>query len=349
MSAELSIPSPTQPVLMRGHWLLRLLVLATSFIIASYVLQLGMNVASTLSAREPLHLRMLWFDPFDLQDLGRFYAAPVLAIIGLELILVGWTDSSLRRLVCAPSVSAMTDWAFVLLMASGLYAVLITLSGLGLYYYVGDVFGWPSLQLFADWPLWAALPAVYVCRSFVNYWLHRLQHSRWLWPLHKTHHAAREFTSVNYLRAHPIEVAWQNFAYTFVLTAIGFPADAIVAFEVIANIQQLLSHSNATVLAPLERLGFVTAAGHRVHHGIEDRFHNRNFGELFNIWDRLFGTYHAPSGDVHLLAIGVEEREVAYNTERLLPALWAQVTGWGRALRAEWGASVLSFVKGGRA
>jgi sterol desaturase/sphingolipid hydroxylase (fatty acid hydroxylase superfamily) len=329
-------PSRSREIVIGARWLLRLFALAVSFAIASYVLQLGMNVAAALSAHAPLRTQMLWFDPFDLPDLGSLYVAPVVVIVGFEWMLVGWSASSVRRLTCGPSISAMTDWAFVLLMATGLYAVLITLSGLGLYYYLGDCFGWPSLHMFQSWPLWAAILAVYVCRSFVNYWLHRVQHSRWLWPLHKTHHAAREFTSVNYLRGHPIEIAWQNFVYTFVMSAMGFPADAIVAFEVIANMQQLLSHSNATTLAPLERLGFVTAAGHRVHHGIEERFHNRNFGELLNIWDRLFGTYHAPTRDVHLLAIGVEEHEVPFNTDRPLHALWAQMIAWARALWTGW-------------
>jgi sterol desaturase/sphingolipid hydroxylase (fatty acid hydroxylase superfamily) len=312
--------------------LVRLLTLAAVFTAASYLFQVAIACATRFSAGEGIGIDVFAIDPFDWHDIRG--AAPVPAILLLELILVGWHQSSLRRLLCAPSASAMTDWAFLMLMASGLYSALIIVGGLGVFAYLShQATGWTGLALFTDWPLWAALPVLYLIRSFYAYWLHRLQHSPWLWPLHKTHHAAHEFTTLNYLRAHPIELAWQTLAHTIALAAIGFPIDAIILFEVLANTQQFLNHSNATALAPLERLGVVTPAGHRVHHGLDERFHHRNFGELLNLWDRVFGTYVVPPRDIQRLAIGVPEGGIAYNSDGLVRGLWAQSVEWGRAVR----------------
>jgi sterol desaturase/sphingolipid hydroxylase (fatty acid hydroxylase superfamily) len=312
--------------------LARLLTLAVIFTAVSYVFQVGIACATRISGGQMVGLDVLSIDPFDWQDIRG--TAPILAILLLELILVGWSQSSLRRLLYAPSASAMTDWAFLMLMASGLYSVLIIIGGLGIFAYISqNTTGWTGLTLFTHWPLWAALPILYLFRSFFSYWLHRIQHSQWFWPLHKTHHAAHEFTTLNYLRAHPIELAWQTLANTIALAAVGFPTDTIIMFEVLANTQQFLNHSNATALAPLEKVGVVTPAGHRVHHGFDEQFHHRNFGELLNIWDRLFGTYVEPPRDIHRLAIGVPEKGISYNSDGLVRTLWAQSIEWCCAIR----------------
>jgi sterol desaturase/sphingolipid hydroxylase (fatty acid hydroxylase superfamily) len=100
----------------------------------------------------------------------------------------------------------------------------------------------------------------------------------------------------------------------------------------IVNAQQFINHSNAYGLAPLETLGLVTPAGHRVHHGNEERFYNRNFGELLNVWDRLFGTYRPPPGDPREIVLGVDEMHVPYNTNNIARALWPQALDWLAAI-----------------
>jgi sterol desaturase/sphingolipid hydroxylase (fatty acid hydroxylase superfamily) len=250
--------------------------------------------------------------------------------------MVGWRDSSFRRLFIAPDPSARADWGFLLLLVTGLYGGLSALSGFALFHYAGSgVFGWKGLVLFEAWPLWGVVAALYLWRSFFSYWLHRLEHTRWLWPLHKTHHAAREFTTLNYLRSHPIELGWQAFAHAIFLSALGFTAESIAVFEIVVNAQQFINHSNAYALAPLEKLGIVTPAGHRVHHGLDERYYNCNFGELLNVWDHLFGTYMPPPSDPRRILLGVDETRVAYNTDNIAQALWPQALDWLTTLNAE--------------
>jgi sterol desaturase/sphingolipid hydroxylase (fatty acid hydroxylase superfamily) len=116
--------------------------------------------------------------------------------------------------------------------------------------------------------------------------------------------------------------------------SIGFSVDAITWYLLLNTGQQFLSHSNATQLLPLERLGLVTAAGHRIHHGIEPRYHNSNFGELLNIWDRLFGTYIPPTQHLLQIPIGVEDDQQRYNDPLLPMALCLQAAGWLRMIGA---------------
>ncbi len=306
---------------------IRLAALAIAFTAVSYVAQICFAAFAALQDGIVPDWRILQLDPLAWADIKLL--VPLGPVLALELCLVGWQASSIRRLTSLRSESVMTDWAFLLLLGSGLYGILIAAAGFG--FYAHGLQAAAHLQLWkflSAQPLWLTVPALYLGRSFSSYWLHRLQHSHWLWPLHKTHHAAREFTVLNYLRGHPIELAWQTLVQTMLFSAIGFSVEAIAWYLLLNTGQQFLTHSNATQLMPLERLGLVTAAGHRIHHGIEPRYHNRNFGELLNIWDRLFGTYLPPSPELLLIPIGVEDDLQAYNNPLLPIALCKQAFGW---------------------
>ncbi len=311
----------------------QLVELAAAFTVMSYAAQICFAALPALQAGELPHWHILQLNPFNWTDIKML--APLVPVLLLELSLVGWEASSIRRLVSLQNESIMTDWAFLLLLISGLYGILIMTAGFGIYAHrIEAAAHWHAWEFFAAQPLWIAVPALYLGRSFSSYWLHRLQHSQWLWPLHKTHHAAREFTILNYLRGHPVELAWQTLAQTVLFASIGFSVDAITWYLLLNTGQQFLSHSNATQLLPLERFGLVTAAGHRIHHGIEPRYHNRNFGELLNIWDRLFGTYLPPTRHLLHIPIGVEDGLQRYNDPVLPIALCQQAAGWLRMIGA---------------
>ena len=310
---------------------IRLVALLAAFIVMSYVAQICFAVLSAWRAGTIPDWRVWQVDPLAWPDIRLL--APLVPVLVLELCLVGWQASSIRRLVSLRSESVMTDWAFLLLLVSGLYGLLIMVAGVGLYTRGLEAAAhWRGFEFISGQPLWLAVPALYLGRSFSSYWLHRLQHSRWLWPLHKTHHAAREFTTLNYLRGHPIELAWQTLVQTMLFASLGFSVDAIAWYMVLNTGQQFLTHSNATQLLPLERIGLVTAAGHRIHHGIEPRYHNQNFGELLNIWDRLFGTYLPPTQHLLQIPIGVEDDLQRYNNPSLPMALCMQAVGWLRVV-----------------
>lgn len=183
--------------------------------------------------------------------------------------------------------------------------------------------------------LWIQLPVLWLYMGFVGYCEHRALHSKWLWPLHRNHHSPHQFTVVNAYRLHPLESALSSIVNGLALAVAGFGSDAIAIFGVYSLFVALFLHSRLTGLAWLERLGLSTPAGHRLHHGRGAQHHDRNFGEMTNIWDRLLGTYLAPQADVDTVEIGVDAPEGRHNTMRPFREFALQTIDWARTVRRE--------------
>ena len=162
-----------------------------------------------------------------------------------------------------------------------------------------------------------------------------------MWPLHKCHHSAKEFTVLTAEREHPVESAMTNVMDALVPASLGFSPDAIFLVVIVQAGASSIHHSNWHWLAGLEKVGLVTPSGHRVHHGVEARFHDRNYGDLLNVWDRLFGTDVLLPRDIAALPIGVDVSPGRHNTANPLTEVALMMVDWlsplGRLLkRAPW-------------
>jgi len=129
--------------------------------------------------------------------------------------------------------------------------------------------------------------------DFLIYWFHRGGHTiNLLWGSHVTHHQCEEFN---------FTVAFRNsiFPHIFrgsilsVLAVIGYGGEMIILALTINGIWQFAIHTTK-----VDKMGFLekfmaTPSFHRVHHGSNDIYLDKNFGGMFNVWDRLFGTYQA--------------------------------------------------------
>jgi sterol desaturase/sphingolipid hydroxylase (fatty acid hydroxylase superfamily) len=95
------------------------------------------------------------------------------------------------------------------------------------------------------------------------------------------------------------------------VAVIGPPPAAVVSFEVLLNATSMFNHSNVRIPAPVElvlRSVVVTPDMHRIHHSIDPRETNRNFGFNLPWWDRLFGTYRAEPMQGHDgMTLGLEQ------------------------------------------
>ncbi len=139
------------------------------------------------------------------------------------------------------------------------------------------------------------LPAfllTFVVVDFAYYWYHRGSHQlRWLWALHHTHHSSPWFNFSTAVRL--------NWLAKFVtplffapLVLLGFSAEWVAASLALGLVYQLFLHTEAIPsLGRLEGLLLNTPSAHRVHHGSNPRYIDRNFAGVFILWDRLFGTY----------------------------------------------------------
>ena len=155
-----------------------------------------------------------------------------------------------------------------------------------------------QLQAALGWtgPLapWIAALAAIVVTDFFGYWFHRLQHGP-LWRFHKIHHAIRDVTAVNSYR-HVADEAFQYVAMTIPLSLIDLGPVATPLLVVgFMQMQAFFLHCDTRLgYGPFGWL-FSDNHYHRVHHSLEPRHFNRNFGTVTTIWDRVFGTAYFPA------------------------------------------------------
>src|SRR5579871_533694 len=182
--------------------------------------------------------------------------------------------------------------------------------------FLGQERGWGLLNQLTL-PGWAAFVLAIIALDLAIYLQHVLFHAvPTLWRLHRMHHADLEFDVTTGLRFHPVEIALSTLIKLAVVAALGAPAAAVVAFEVLLNATAMFNHGNVRLPAGLDRVLrwiVVTPDMHRVHHSIVPNETNSNFGFNLPWWDRLLGTYRAaPAAGHEAMTIGLDAfRDVA--------------------------------------
>jgi len=123
------------------------------------------------------------------------------------------------------------------------------------------------------------------------YWMHRIEHKvRVLWAFHSVHHSSQEFDLTTGLRLAWFEglIEWIFFVP---MILIGFDmVQAIVSILVVIAYQTWIHTENIGKLGFLDHI-FNTPSVHRVHHGSNPQYIDKNFGGILMLWDKLFGTY----------------------------------------------------------
>jgi len=129
--------------------------------------------------------------------------------------------------------------------------------------------------------------------DFLAYWRHRAEH-RWFWPIHVVHHSPHELHAANDI-GHPVQVL---FTIAFISIPMGLiQSDGPGTPFIVGFVVSLLSyyiHSPIDVhFGPLRKV-LVDNRYHRIHHSLEAKHFDRNFGICFSLWDRMFGTAYDP-------------------------------------------------------
>jgi sterol desaturase/sphingolipid hydroxylase (fatty acid hydroxylase superfamily) len=173
----------------------------------------------------------------------------------------------------------------------------------------GETRGW-GLFNNLDWPTWIETVTAVIALDLVIYLQHVLFHAvPALWRLHRMHHADLEFDVTTGVRFHPVEILISMVIKFGAVAALGAPAVAVLAFEVLLNATSMFNHGNVRLPRRLDaflRWIVVTPEMHRVHHSIERRETDSNFGFNLPWWDRLFGTYRAePAAGHEGMVIGI--------------------------------------------
>ncbi len=132
--------------------------------------------------------------------------------------------------------------------------------------------------------------AVAVLVLDLGYWIqHYINHKvPYLWKMHAVHHSQQQLNFFTDFRYHPLEYVVRHTFITIPFLFLSVAPPVVVGFAVLKEWYSRFYHGNIrTNLGPLKYI-LVTPQSHRVHHSLEARHHDRNFGAIFSFWDFLF-------------------------------------------------------------
>ena len=135
------------------------------------------------------------------------------------------------------------------------------------------------------------LAAAIVGWDFLYYWNHRFMHTtRYMWAVHEVHHSSERYNLSTALRQPVADVLGTSVPYGL-LCLLGIPPSAVATARGVNLIYQFWIHTEA-----IDRIGRAEStlnspSHHRVHHGSNRQYLDRNHGGILIVWDRLFGTF----------------------------------------------------------
>lgn len=148
-----------------------------------------------------------------------------------------------------------------------------------------------------EWPMgWQFWLVAFVLYDVLYYWNHRLGHEMSvLWAAHVVHHSSEEYNLTTALRQTSGSIL--NWVFFIPMAFLGIPVETMVTIAALNLVYQYWVHTRH-----IDKLGFldywlVTPSNHRVHHAQNDRYIDRNYGGVFIIWDRIFGTFEPENDD----------------------------------------------------
>jgi len=176
------------------------------------------------------------------------------------------------------------------------YVTLAMYLGLGFFVYgalyVGAYFTAYEFALFDIEINWATIAICVVLADLAYYWEHRFTHRVNLaWATHSVHHSSPHFNISVAYRYGPMDDLWP-ILFHIPLCLIGFNPFVVFFSEMVVQLYQTALHTEAVkkLPRPIEAI-MNTPSHHRVHHGSNPEYLDKNYASIFIIWDRLFGTF----------------------------------------------------------
>ncbi|RBH58351.1 MULTISPECIES: sterol desaturase family protein [Pseudomonas] len=209
------------------------------------------------------------------------YAVPFfIALIVIELLADRWRGVSNYRM--ADAINSMSTG--VLSTTTGLLT-----KGVGVLTYAFALEHLALFELSAQKP-WVWVFA-FVAYDFCYYWLHRMGHERnILWAAHSVHHQSEDYNLSTALRqtSTGFLLSW---IFYLPLAVLGVPLVVFISVASLNLLYQFWVHTRHVPKLGWYEWFFVTPSNHRAHHAQNALYMDRNYGGVFILWDRLFGTF----------------------------------------------------------
>ena len=234
----------------------------------------------------------------------------LVAFLGILAAMALWEVGAPRRRREIPRIVRWTNNLALVVLDTAILRLTFPILAVGLAA-MAEEHGW-GLFNNIDAPVWVAIVVSMMVLDLAIYLQHVMFHAvPGLWRLHRMHHSDLDFDATTGVRFHPVEILISMGIKLAFVAALGPPAVAVLLFEVILNATALFNHANIDIPRPVDRILrwiVVTPDMHRVHHSVDPRETNSNFGFNLPWWDRLLGTYVAQPANGHKgMVIGIHQ------------------------------------------
>jgi sterol desaturase/sphingolipid hydroxylase (fatty acid hydroxylase superfamily) len=244
----------------------------------------------------------------------------------IDLSLSGWKNSGLRKLTVNPSHSSKIDLFCFFLAITRLFETLQLFFSLGIAYCLSSVFlKFFKFHLFDHLQIPIVQPLIlFVLLDLKHYLEHRFMHTSKLWELHSYHHSATEFTLFTNARGHFLEASIYSFFTVAFFAVMGVPITHLFWMFFFREVYAYVLHADIkSKFGWVGRWILISPPAHKLHHSIKKEDYGRNFGTLFIWWDKLFGTYKEPQGEIQ---IGLYDDR--YNQMNFFKGQWVSFKRW---------------------
>jgi sterol desaturase/sphingolipid hydroxylase (fatty acid hydroxylase superfamily) len=236
----------------------------------------------------------------------------VLAMIFVEILISNWQQKNYYK---------TQDTLCTIGLLAGNIIVAFSIKGLilALHFYL---YQYKIFELSGMLPLWLFWLLTFVVIDLVFYIYHRMSHRiRFLWAIHLSHHSSEEMNFAVSFRQ-----AWfgpiSKIPFFMVLPLLGFDPTIIAAAGVISTLWGIVGHTQIIgKLGVLEWI-FNTPSHHRVHHGSNEQYIDKNYGNLLIIWDRMFGTFEPEKEKVKF---GLVNNVNTFNPTKITFMAWSSM------------------------
>jgi sterol desaturase/sphingolipid hydroxylase (fatty acid hydroxylase superfamily) len=160
--------------------------------------------------------------------------------------------------------------------------------------------------------LGTVLISLLVLDLFGGWLVHITEHKIYLlWRFHLVHHADNNVDVTTGLRHHPIESVLRGLFFFMGIFVSGSPVYAVMIYQTVLILSAAFTHANISLPRRFDSLLsyiFVSPNMHKVHHHWQQPYTDSNYGAIFSIWDRLFGTFKK-----------LDAKQIRYGLDRYYP------------------------------
>jgi len=200
-------------------------------------------------------------------------------LIGIELLIQRFTHKKLYRLN-----DAITNISCgITQQLSGTFLIIF---GIGIYQFIFE-----NYALFHIESNIYTILLLFVLVDFMYYWAHRMSHEiNLFWGSHVVHHQSEDYNFSVALRQSSFQTIWTSLFY-FPIALLGFNTLDFALMAALTTVYQFWIHTET-----IKRMGWLeyvinTPSNHRVHHGRDPKYIDKNHAGVFIFWDMMFGTY----------------------------------------------------------